>query len=252
MDRIERGLSASLGTDSGASTTCRRKSWPAEMVDFRAIIEHAKLGADQNSGFTGFSGFTGENGNNVSDLESPAVKPLGVVTRSSVAQPSHPETSETTGTNPVVLEASAKKVSRTIALRPVKPLKPLKHLQAEPTREIRIGEDANRTLAIPLGSIPALYADTFFGVLAEPPADVPRERWHCCIRDAVEFVDRWGEKAARLGWSAEDLFGLHPAAPMAQYDRMGLLWMLKGEHVVALTAIGARLSGGLTYYRRGR
>jgi hypothetical protein len=31
---------------------------------------------------------------------------------------------------------------------------------------------------------------------------------------------------------------------MARYDWMGLLWMLKGEHVVALTATGARLSSG--------
>jgi hypothetical protein len=46
-------------------------------------------------------------------------------------------------------------------------------------------------------------------------------------------------------------FGLHPDAPMARYDCMGLIWMLQDERVVALTAIGARLSGGLTFYRRG-
>jgi hypothetical protein len=38
---------------------------------------------------------------------------------------------------------------------------------------------------------------------------------------------------------------------MAHYDRMGLIWLLKGERVVALTAIGARLSGGLTFHRKG-
>ena len=31
---------------------------------------------------------------------------------------------------------------------------------------------------------------------------------------------------------------------MARYDRMGMIWMLKGERVVALTATAARLSGG--------
>jgi hypothetical protein len=31
---------------------------------------------------------------------------------------------------------------------------------------------------------------------------------------------------------------------------MGLLWMLRGEHVTVLTDKLARLSGGLTYYRR--
>ena len=32
---------------------------------------------------------------------------------------------------------------------------------------------------------------------------------------------------------------------MVRFYRMGLLWMLKGEHVIALTATGASLSGGL-------
>ena len=39
---------------------------------------------------------------------------------------------------------------------------------------------------------------------------------------------------------------------MARYDRMGLLWLLKGERVVALTATEARLSGGLTVYMGSR
>jgi len=47
------------------------------------------------------------------------------------------------------------------------------------------------------------------------------------------------------------LFGLDPVAPMARYDRMGLIWMLKGERVVALAATEVKLSGGLTFYRKG-
>jgi hypothetical protein len=65
------------------------------------------------------------------------------------------------------------------------------------------------------------------------------------------FLDQWGREAERLGWGAEELFGLHPDAPMARYDRMGLIWMLKGECVVALTAAGAKLSSELTFYRKG-
>jgi hypothetical protein len=37
---------------------------------------------------------------------------------------------------------------------------------------------------------------------------------------------------------------------MARYDCMGLFWVLKGEHAVSLTATGASLSGGLTFYRK--
>jgi len=53
-----------------------------------------------------------------------------------------------------------------------------------------------------------------------------------------------------LGWPAADLLGLHPTHPTARYDRMGMLWFLKGERVVALTATVARLSGGLAFRRR--
>jgi hypothetical protein len=33
---------------------------------------------------------------------------------------------------------------------------------------------------------------------------------------------------------------------------MGLIWMVKGEDVVALTATRARAAGGLTWYQKGR
>jgi hypothetical protein len=38
----------------------------------------------------------------------------------------------------------------------------------------------------------------------------------------------------------------------SQLDRMGLIWLLKSEHVVALTATEAKLSGGLTFIGRVR
>jgi hypothetical protein len=53
-----------------------------------------------------------------------------------------------------------------------------------------------------------------------------------------------------LGWRPEELFGLDPGAPMARYDQMGLIWMLRGETVISMTAATARLSGGLTFYRK--
>jgi hypothetical protein len=33
----------------------------------------------------------------------------------------------------------------------------------------------------------------------------------------------WADGAEQLGWTLEELFGLHPDAPIARYDRMGLL-----------------------------
>jgi hypothetical protein len=117
---------------------------------------------------------------------------------------------------------------------------------------IVIGEDEERTLAIPLGAVPAAYAEAFARLLAKAPADVRAERWHRCIRDAVGFLDEWGEEAARLGWAPEELFGLDPLAPLARYDKTGMLWCLKGERVIDLTVTEAKLSGGLTCYRKAR
>ena len=57
-------------------------------------------------------------------------------------------------------------------------------------------------------------------------------------------------KPKRWGGRPADLFGLRPTHPTARYDRMGMLWFLKGERVVALTATAARFSGGLAFYRR--
>jgi hypothetical protein len=96
-----------------------------------------------------------------------------------------------------------------------------------------------------------VYREALASLAARLPEDVPENRRRRFLADAESFLDTWADPANQMGWTAEDLFGLHPLAPVARYDRMGLIWTLKGERVVALTATGARLSGGLTIYRRG-
>jgi hypothetical protein len=94
------------------------------------------------------------------------------------------------------------------------------------------------------------------------PDHVDPARWRQCIADASRFASSWGDKAAALGWTGEDLFGLHepPAKPgptyrLSRYDTTGLLWLLHGRPVIALTdttaAIG-KLSGGTVIYRKDR
>lgn len=116
--------------------------------------------------------------------------------------------------------------------------------------EPAIDEAEREAIAIEMGGVPLIYAKPFAAIQARPPADVPDDRWQQFIDDGGLFIDAWGRQAERLGWTAADLFGLHPVVPMARYDRMGLLWTLKGQRVVALTATEARLSGRLAYYRR--
>ena len=64
----------------------------------------------------------------------------------------------------------------------------------------------------------------------------------------------WGKQAADLGWSTPDLFGAHPKAPAARFSCMGLLLLVNGGRVIAITAETAviQLQSGarLTYTRR--
>jgi hypothetical protein len=88
--------------------------------------------------------------------------------------------------------------------------------------------------------------------------------WQQAIRDGRRFLDRWGEQAEALGWTARDLFGLHevPHSPhasyrrLARYDCTGLIWLLRGAEVVDLTestaAICGRLGAVTTYQRAGK
>jgi hypothetical protein len=81
---------------------------------------------------------------------------------------------------------------------------------------------------------------------------VPLERLRL-VEDARRFLADWGTKAAQLGWTTEDVFGLHRLAPNARYDAMGLVPLLHGRKVVSIAANRATIrtpSGGtLTYYR---
>jgi hypothetical protein len=75
------------------------------------------------------------------------------------------------------------------------------------------------------------------------------DRWQLAGEDGRAFLVRWGEQAEALGWTARDLFGLHqpPAAPhpsysrLSRYDETGLIWLLCGREVLALTEATAAI-----------
>jgi hypothetical protein len=101
-----------------------------------------------------------------------------------------------------------------------------------------------------------------FGVLQlKPPALVPVERWRQCVEDGKRFLAAWGSQAEALGWTTADLFGLHtpPERPhpsyrrLSRYDCTGLIWLLEGRPVVALTEATASIKGttvNITVYRK--
>ncbi len=99
------------------------------------------------------------------------------------------------------------------------------------------------------GLVPRLYVDEFARLQQTCPPGVPLPRWRQFISDGGVVLDCWGRTAMRLGWRVSDLFGFDPDVPLARYDRLGLVWLLRGRTVVEVNAAYAILSGGLRYYR---
>ena len=105
----------------------------------------------------------------------------------------------------------------------------------------------------------------YVGVLAilreRCPDHVDLHDWQLAVEDACRFLAQWGEQAELLGWTARDLFGLAPVLDkptpsyrrLSQYDLTGLIWLLRGRPVAALTEATAAIqqrTGSITVYRR--
>jgi hypothetical protein len=102
-------------------------------------------------------------------------------------------------------------------------------------------------------NIPRAWAEGFAQLDPDfPPAGVPLKRWRRFVDDVGLFLDHWAAKAAALGWGPADLFGAHTTRPVARVDCMGLLWLVNGARVVALTGNTAIIetSGDRQSYRR--
>jgi hypothetical protein len=87
-----------------------------------------------------------------------------------------------------------------------------------------------------------------------PPGDVPARRWLRFIDDFGLFLDSpFRRTAVALGWGPYDLFGCDRDRPFARIDQLGLLWLLDGGRLVALTANTATIktsNGSILTYRR--
>lgn len=90
------------------------------------------------------------------------------------------------------------------------------------------------------------FPDEWRAIAGELGGSTPIEgfgdaRWQLLVDDTEIFLLKWGKSAHLLGWTAIDLFGVHPTAPAARFDVMGLLPLLGGASVVALTTDEARM-----------
>jgi hypothetical protein len=86
-----------------------------------------------------------------------------------------------------------------------------------------------------------------------PSAGIPAHRWRRLIDNAGQFIDRWADRAAALGWDTPSVFGCHLDAPSRRYDLQGLLWCIGDGELIAITATSATIrspNGYFLTYRR--
>jgi hypothetical protein len=96
---------------------------------------------------------------------------------------------------------------------------------------------------------PSPYQSEFDALEHRCPDFVETGRWRQAVEDGRRFLASWGEQADALGWTAPELFGLHtppkrPAASycrLSRYDETGLIWLLRGRPVIALTETTAAI-----------
>jgi hypothetical protein len=109
--------------------------------------------------------------------------------------------------------------------------------------------------------VPEPYAVTMAALERRCPDHIDTADWQQAIEDGRHFLGLWGEQAASIGWTARDLFGLYriPKKPapnyrrLSHYDETGLVWLLRGRPVVALSDATAAIehpTGAITIYRK--
>ncbi|MFC4271593.1 hypothetical protein GQF03_17490 [Sneathiella chungangensis] len=106
-------------------------------------------------------------------------------------------------------------------------------------------------------SEPEEWRDGFDRLISSPaPKGITVTRWRQFIEDVERFMTDWAEKAHALGWTAVDVFGLHPEAPTHRPDSAGLIWLLSGHEVAAMSGSEAviKISGNRTqtFHRRAQ
>jgi hypothetical protein len=106
------------------------------------------------------------------------------------------------------------------------------------------------------------YVSILAALRSKCPELVEAARWQQAVGDAEVFIPSWGKQAQTLGWTVQELFGLHPVpqrpAPsfrrLSRYDSTGLIWLLQGRPVIGLTETGAAIqsAGAVVMYRKLR
>lgn len=121
-------------------------------------------------------------------------------------------------------------------------------------------ENFGTVLGTVLGQSP--FSTVVAALKSQCPELVEPARWRQAIQDTESFLAKWGQQAHALSWTARELFGLHRVPPqpaatyqrLSRYDATGLIWLLQGHSVVALTKSEAAIQrdGAVVVYRKDR
>jgi hypothetical protein len=130
------------------------------------------------------------------------------------------------------------------------------HLQH--ARESGLGQPAAKAIANRTAPAVEVVADWVAGVVRltamPPPRNYPEHAWQQLIVDAERFLDGWAQQAVALGWPDWEVFGCHRRAPWGRIAGMGLILLLRGDELAALTSteavIRTRTGARQTYRRR--
>lgn len=144
---------------------------------------------------------------------------------------------------------------------PELPRAPRRKLGTLPSRPCGRGclPDANipPLAAPPLPGVPPDWCEGVTRLATLPAPDrIPPPRWAVLASTAGRLLRDHGAELHAAGWTALDLFGLHPTSPMTHPAGWGLAWLLgeQGEVLdVAPNAVGMRQGPGgarLAFYMK--
>jgi len=103
--------------------------------------------------------------------------------------------------------------------------------------------------------VPRAWVEGFARLdVSKPIPKFTEERWHQLLNDGGRFLDLWATRAAELGWSAEDVFGVSNDAADSGQHAGGLVFLIQGGDVVDVRADRATIrmldECCVTYLRR--
>ncbi len=91
------------------------------------------------------------------------------------------------------------------------------------------------------GRLPKSWAEGLAKLCTmDTPRDITVPQWESIVKVAALFADSWAMKAMSLGWTVEEIFGIHKICPSRRFGSMGLVYCLATTPADKMLKIDAR------------